>query len=231
MPAGLMSVRRRGELQAWLLSIAALGIYYLLIKRSLKSGAALMVLVIFFGMTTPAQAQEPMAICALDLATAGGQAWNCPLGGLRGIVDVEAGTVWYGPDGLLDRGKLRLNLSGGEAVDHNTGNLVREAIALNPDVGGCTLIYDGRRTLIASYCPEGFGDRSGIQFYWRPTFHAGVMVCREDGSCSDPFETVAEIRAQAARSTARVARLNGRVNRLHHRLKRLGRIVNALRRR
>jgi hypothetical protein len=46
-------------------------------------------------------------------------------------------------------------------VDHNTGKLVREAIALNPDVGGCTLIYDGRKTLTASFCPQGFGENPG----------------------------------------------------------------------
>lgn len=156
------------------------------------------------------EAQVPTVPCEAQLATAGGTAWTCPLGAIRNIVDVEGGTVFYGPNGLLDRGKLRLNLSGGETVDQNTGELVREAIALNPDVGGCTLIYDGRKTLLASFCPQGFGERSGIHFYVEPIIHT-----------SSTTVTVQQVQ---------VDRLRGRVNRLQRKLNRLSRAFYRYRR-
>src|SRR3954447_16087826 len=111
-------------------------------KRALSAIRWVPVAALFvLAFAAPANALDPSLSCNFQLATAGGQALTCPQGGIRNIVDVEGGSEVY-ENGRLDRGKLRLNLSGGETVDRTTGKLVREAIALNPDVGGCTLIYD-----------------------------------------------------------------------------------------
>jgi hypothetical protein len=172
----------------------------------------------------PANALDSSLTCNFQLATAGGQALTCPLGGIRNIVDVEGGTAVY-ENGALDRGKLRLNLSGGETVDRTTGKLVREAIALNPDVGGCTLIYDGRKTLTASFCPQGFGERSGIQFHWRPTMLAGLNVCDHAG-CLD---VASELRRRPAASRASSKqRTERRISHLARSVKRLQRQVARL---
>jgi hypothetical protein len=166
-----------------------------------------------------AEAQTPIAPCAPELATAGGTAWTCPFGGIRGIVDVEGGTHTYEQDGRLDRGKLRLNLSGGEAVDRNSGQLVREAIALNPDLGGCTRIYDGRRRQLMSVCPLGFPD-GGIRFYVPPA--VCTDVCREVST--DAPKALAPI----SDLTPRVGRLERKVKRLTRRVKRLRMVLRRL---
>jgi hypothetical protein len=182
----------------------------------------------------PANALDPSLTCNFQLATAGGQALTCPQGGIRNVVDIEGGTAVY-ENGALDRGKLRLNLSGGETVDHTTGKLVREGIALNPDVGGCTLIYDGRKTLTASFCPQGFGEQSGIRFHWRPTMLSGLKVCDHRG-CLD---VATELRRRSPKSPQpsgtserraqrRIAQLTRSVKRLEQRV---ARISHATRRR
>jgi hypothetical protein len=173
----------------------------------------------------PANALDSSLTCNFQLATAGGQALTCPLGGIRNIVDVEGGTAVY-ENGALDRGKLRLNLSGGETVDRTTGKLVREGIALNPDVGGCTLIYDGRKTLTASFCPQGFGEQSGIQFHWRPTMLAGLNVCDHAG-CLD-VATELRRRHPALPRAASTARTQRRISQLARSVKRLQRQVARL---
>jgi hypothetical protein len=200
------------------------------VNRALRTGRWLPVALLFvFGFAAPANALDPSLSCNFQLATAGGQALTCPQGGIRNIVDVEGGTEVY-ENGRLDRGKLRLNLSGGETVDRTTGKLVREAIALNPDVGGCTLIYDGRKTLTASFCPQGFGEQSGIRFHWRPTMLAGLNVCDHRGCLdvatelrrrspkSPPSSPMSEVRAQR-----RIAHLTRSVKRLERRVAHLSR--------
>jgi hypothetical protein len=112
----------------------------------------------------PVPAFGQLAPCGPQLATAGGTAWTCPLGGIRNIVDIEGGTVHY-EGGQLDRGKLDLNISSGEHQG------VRSRVAINPDVGGPgTVIFDGRRNRIASFYP------SGIELFAPVTFHAGTVV-------------------------------------------------------
>jgi hypothetical protein len=173
----------------------------------------------------PANALDSSLTCNFQLATAGGQALTCPLGGIRNIVDVEGGTAVY-ENGALDRGKLRLNLSGGETVDRTTGKLVREAIALNPDVGGCTLIYDGRKTLTASFCPQGFGKQSGIRFHWRPTMLAGLNVCDHAG-CLDVATELRRRHPALPRATS-TQRAQRRISQLARSVKRLQRQVARL---
>lgn len=200
-----MSARRRGDLQAWLLSLLALAIYWLLIKRSLKAGAALMLMAIFFGAPAPAQAQliGPGAIapCEAQLASAGGTAWTCPFGDLRGVVNIEGGTHAYEADGSLDHGKLRLNISPGVAVDRNTGNLVKEVVALSPAPGGGTVMFAGSSDPLASFVPEdSWWPDKGVTFYRQP------RVC--DPDCR-PLggQTVIRQQVRLARLRARVARL------------------------
>lgn len=166
--------------------------------------SALLAAVCWLLWPTPAAAQDPSLLCNFQLATAGGQALTCPQGGIRNIVDIEGGTEVY-ENGRLDRGKLRLNISGGETVDRNTGQLVREAIALNPDVGGCTIVFDGREQPLASFCPTDLSP-PGIRFYTAP------LVCGL--YCVDPY-------ARAVR----------RIRRLELRVRRLGRVVRGLRHR
>ena len=134
-----------------------------------KAYAAL-ILVMAVGIMWPPIASAQLA-CDFQLATAGGQALTCPLGGVRNIVDLEGGTESYHPDGTLDRPKLDLNISSGEAVDDRTGELVRSRLALNPDVGGPgTVIFDGRKNRIASFYPDS------IEFYAPVVFHQGVAT-------------------------------------------------------
>ncbi len=179
---------------------------------------------LLLAFAAPANALDPSLNCNFQLATAGGQALTCPQGGIRNVVDIEGGTAVY-ENGVLDRGKLRLNLSGGETVDRTTGKLVREGIALNPDVGGCTLIYDGRKTLTASFCPEGFGERSGIQFHWRPTMLAGLNVCDHAGCLDVASELRRRPVVSRASSTQRTER---RISQLARSVKRLQRQVARL---
>jgi hypothetical protein len=114
-----------------------------------------------FPATAASQITPP---CGPTLATAGGTAWTCPLGGIRNIVDIEGGSVHY-ENGVLDQPKLDLNISSGE----HRG--VRSRVAINPDVGGPgTVIFDGRRNRIASFYPEG------IELFAPVTFHAGTVV-------------------------------------------------------
>jgi hypothetical protein len=170
----------------------------------------LLAAVLAFPAVAGAQVIAPGALapCGPALATAGGTAWVCPFGGVRGIVDVEGGTHAYESDGQLDRGKLRLNLSGGEAVDRNTGQRVREAVALNPDVGGCTRVYDGRRFQIASFCPDSFQD-GGIRFFRRPV--VCTDRCREVATVDTAPPPTAVIPARLRRRVARLERLTKRL--------------------
>lgn len=118
-------------------------------KRLLLALAATLVI------AAPAQAQMP---CESQQATAGGTAWTCPLGGIRNVVDIEGGTEHY-ENGVLDRAKLDLNISSGEA------NGVRSRVAINPDVGGPgTVIFDGRKNKIASFYPNSIEFFSPVHF-------------------------------------------------------------------
>jgi hypothetical protein len=184
-------------------------------------------LVALFPAPAAAQLQAPgsVAPCAAALATAGGTAWTCPFGGIRGIVDVEGGTVATEPDGRLDRGKLRLNMSGGEARDPVTGDWVREAIALNPDLGGCTRVYDGRRAQLASFCPTSFPD-GGVRFYTEPLICTDI--CRAVATVQPAPPPRALIPATLKR---RVARLERVVRLERRRAKRLRQTVRRLLRR
>lgn len=152
---------------------------------------------VFLAFVSSAQAQ--LAPCEPQMATAGGTAWTCPLGGIRGINDIEAGTEHY-ENGVLDKPKLDLNISSGEAAG------VRSRIALNPDTGGPgTVIFDGRKNKIASFYP------AEIQFF-SPLYLNGLDVGQ-----------------QLLQQQVKAASLEKRLVRTHRRFLRLHRQVVALR--
>jgi hypothetical protein len=167
--------------------------------------------VLLFGWPVVADAQiiapGALAPCGPALATAGGTAWVCPFGGIRGLVDAEFGTVHYGPDGRLDRGKLRANISGGEATDRNTGQLVREVVALAPDVGLGTRLYDGRRNQLAAFVDAPPGEQ--ITFYETP--RVCTDRCREVATVDTAPPPTAVIPARLRRRVARLERLTKRL--------------------
>lgn len=215
----MMSAGRRGDLQAWLLAVIALAIYWLLIKRSLKMGTTLMLMVIFFSAPAPAKAQligpGSIAPCGPELATAGGTAWTCPFGDLRGVVNIEGGTHTYEPDGSLDHGKLRLNISPGVAVDRNTGRLVKEVIALSPAPGGGTVMFAGNSEPLASFVPDdSWWPDKGVTFYRQP------QVC--DPGCRP-------LAGQTVIQRARLTRLRSRVARLERSVRAMRRAIRSLR--
>lgn len=162
--------------------------------------AALLILITLLLLSSPAHGQviAPGATmpCEWQLATSGGTALACPLGTLRNFTDLEGGTEhWEG--GQLDRSKLDLNISSGEAAG------VRSRVAINPDVGGPgTVIFDGRRNRIASFYPDA------IEFFSPVVFHQGVQV-----------QSTPPVRL--GRLTRRVARLERRVVRLRSVLRRV----------
>lgn len=202
----------------WLLALTALAIYWLLIKRSPKVGVALMLAVIFFGSPAPAQAQlvGPGAIapCEAQLASAGGTALTCPFGGLRGVVDIEGGTHAYEADGSLDHGKLRLNISPGVAVDRNTGNVVKEVVALSPAPGGGTVMFAGSSDPLASFVPEdSWWPDKGVTFYRQP--RVCDPACRPLGG-----QTVIRQEVRLTRLRARVTRLARAIRVLRHAIRR-----------
>lgn len=197
--------------KARLFSVVALVIYCLFVKRSLKAGTTLMLLVIFFAAPAEAQLIGPgaSAPCAPQLGTAGGTAWTCPLGDIRNVVNIEGGTLAYEPDGRLDHGKLRLNISPGVAVDRNTGRLVKEVIALSPAPGGGTVMFAGSREPLASFVPnDSWWADKGITFYRQP------QVC--DPAC------------RPLGQQARLTRLRSRVARLARTVRALKRAVRRL---
>ena len=153
--------------------------------------AALVALAGFLLFPLPAFGQ--VAPCGPQLATAGGTAWTCPLGGIRNVVDIEGGTEHY-ENGQLDEAKLDLNISSGEAAGE------RSRVAINPDVGGPgTVIFDGRRNKIASFYPEGIDLYAPVSFH-QPVYGVQVPVVR--------------LRLRVARLERRVARLRSVVRRL-----------------
>jgi hypothetical protein len=110
-----------------------------------------------------------VAGCGIALGSAGGTAWVCPQGDLRGFTNLEGGTHVYEVDGSLDHGKLRLNISPGVAINRNNGQTVREVIALSPAPGGGTVMYGGTSTPIASFVPKNsWWPDKGIVFYQMP---------------------------------------------------------------
>jgi hypothetical protein len=150
----------------------------------------------FLLFPAPAFGQLP---CGPQLATAGGTAWTCPLGGIRNIVDIEGGSVAY-ENGQLDRPKLDLNISSGEHEG------VRSRVAINPDVGGPgTVIFDGRRNRIASFYPES------IDLYAPVTFHAGTGL---DYPPAAPQPGVQRLRRRVLRLERRVVRLRSVLRRV-----------------
>jgi hypothetical protein len=165
--------------------------------------------VLAFPAIANAQIVAPGALapCGPALATAGGTALVCPFGGIRGLVDAEFGTVHYGPDGRLDRGKLRANISGGEATDRNTGQLVREVVALAPDVGLGTRLYDGRRNQLAAFVDAPPGEQ--ITFYETP--RVCTDRCREVATVDTAPPPTAVIPARLRRRVARLERLTKRL--------------------
>lgn len=149
-----------------------------------------------------AQIVGPGAIapCEAQLGTAGGTAWTCPFGDLRGFVNIEGGTHTYENDGSLDHGKLRLNISPGVAVNRNTGRTVKEVIALSPAPGGGTVMFAGNSDPLAAFVPgDSAWPDKGITFYRPP------RVCAP--RCFD-------VAARLARLSRRVARLQRVVRRL-----------------
>lgn len=146
---------------------------------------ALLALVVLL-FPASAHAQIP---CESQLATAGGTAWTCPLGGIRNVVDIEGGTEHY-ENGQLDKAKLDLNISSGEAAG------VRSRVAINPDVGGPgTVIFDGRKNKIASFYP------GSIDFY-APVHFQGDQ------------QQVLRLQVKAQRLDLRLDRLKRRMGRL-----------------
>jgi hypothetical protein len=169
----------------------------------------LLAAVLAFPAIANAQIVAPGALapCGPALATAGGTALVCPFGGIRGLVDAEFGTVHYGPDGRLDRGKLRANISGGEATDRNTGQLVREVVALAPDVGLGTRLYDGRRNQLAAFVDAPPGEQ--ITFFETPRICTDI--CREVATVDTAPPPTAVIPARLRRRVARLERLTKRL--------------------
>lgn len=184
-----------------------------------KAGITLMLVVISFAAPSLAQAQligpQAVAPCEPQLATAGGTALACPFGGLRHIVDIEGGTYALEPDGTLDHGKLRLNISPGVAVDPTTGRLVKEVVALSPAPGGGTVLFGGSREPLAAFVPgDSWWPDKGVTFYRQP------QVCNPDcRPLGGP--TVIHREARLTRLRARVARLVGAVRALKRAIRRL----------
>jgi hypothetical protein len=100
-------------------------------------------------LAAPAIAIDPSLECHPQAATAGGQAWTCPLGGIRNVVDIEGGTYVKG-----EPNKLNLNIGAG------AGRVDRAAnghVVINPDIGRCTIIEQGvvaPYKRIAVFCPR-----------------------------------------------------------------------------
>ena len=134
--------------------------------------------------------------CEWRLATAGGTTLGCPLGGIQNVVDLEGGTAVY-ENGVLDRGKLRLNISGGEAGG------VREVVALSPDVGGGVRVYDGRKHQLASFLPAP----EYVDFYAPVRFRGPVMAGRIMSRGIARQRAVRRLSRRVARLEARVAGL------------------------
>lgn len=162
-----------------------------------------------FRKTSEPEAQDPgpligiapgaVAGCHIELATATGTAINCPFGDLRGFVNIEGGTHAYETDGRLDHGKLRFNISPGVAVDRNTGQTVREVIALSPAPGGGTVMFAGTSVPIASFVPDdSWWPDKGITFYRRPLLKAGLLLCNGD-RCFDVARRLRSLARQVRR--------------------------------
>lgn len=117
-----------------------------------------------------ARGPVPAPDCFFDRATAGGGALVCPNGGILNVVDIQGGSDVPGRPGMLN-----LNIGAGNSAKR--GNVV-----INPDVGNCLIVKDGRRHTIASMCPQRAGGAR---------FHRGLTVCDRRG-CVDVLKQLRE---------------------------------------
>ena len=84
-----------------------------------------------------------------DGDVAGGDQLHMPLGGIRGIRNIQCGE--------LTQSRADLNCDFGAGSDTDRGN-----VNFNWDVGKCVVIFNGRKRPLAKFCPHN------IVFYKRP---------------------------------------------------------------
>jgi hypothetical protein len=101
--------------------------------------------------TTSGIAQDVANLIVPHGGAAGGDALVIPNGDLQGVRNIQGGSLANPPESL--------NLDIGAGSTQDPGNLV-----LNYDVGRDTLIYDGRKHLLARF------SSNGITFYVRPRY-------------------------------------------------------------
>jgi len=131
------------------------GLYRL---ASVKAALAICVAILAGSLVAPTGASDPAV-----MIVPGTSLGIVPRGGAAGGDAVYCnGCDIIGPRNLQGGGPGGANFDIGAGSTEDPSDL-----ALNWDIGRCTLIYGGTKNLLAKFCP------SGITFYKRPRFPGG----------------------------------------------------------